>query len=46
MTSRSRAVTGATSGTVNCNVGDEIVCEIDGIGRLVNTLVADGPPAA
>ena len=38
-------LTGTPEGTVNCDVGDEVVCEIDGIGRLVNTLVADGPPA-
>jgi 2-keto-4-pentenoate hydratase/2-oxohepta-3-ene-1,7-dioic acid hydratase in catechol pathway len=28
------------------NVGDEVVCEIDGIGRLLNTLVADAPVGA
>jgi 2-keto-4-pentenoate hydratase/2-oxohepta-3-ene-1,7-dioic acid hydratase in catechol pathway len=30
----------------NVEVGDEVWCEIDGIGRLVNTLVADAaePP--
>ena len=39
-------LTGTPEGTVNCNAGDEIACEIDGIGRLVNTLVADTPPAA
>jgi 5-oxopent-3-ene-1,2,5-tricarboxylate decarboxylase/2-hydroxyhepta-2,4-diene-1,7-dioate isomerase len=38
-------LTGTPEGTVNCNAGDEIVCEIDGIGRLVNTLVTDPPPA-
>jgi 5-oxopent-3-ene-1,2,5-tricarboxylate decarboxylase/2-hydroxyhepta-2,4-diene-1,7-dioate isomerase len=31
-------LTGTPEGTVNCNAGDEIVCEIDGIGRLLNTL--------
>ncbi len=31
-------LTGTPEGTVNCNAGDEIACEIDGIGRLVNTL--------
>ena len=31
-------LTGTPEGTVNCNAGDEVVCEIDGIGRLVNTL--------
>jgi 5-oxopent-3-ene-1,2,5-tricarboxylate decarboxylase/2-hydroxyhepta-2,4-diene-1,7-dioate isomerase len=34
-------LTGTPDGTVNVNVGDEVVCEIDGIGRLVNTLVGD-----
>jgi len=32
-------LTGTPEGTVNCKAGDEIACEIDGIGRLVNTLV-------
>ncbi|WP_326539545.1 fumarylacetoacetate hydrolase family protein [Pseudorhodoferax sp.] len=31
-------LTGTPEGTVNCNAGDEVVCEIAGIGRLVNTL--------
>jgi len=30
-------LTGTPDGVVNVNVGDEVVCEIDGIGRLVNT---------
>jgi 5-oxopent-3-ene-1,2,5-tricarboxylate decarboxylase/2-hydroxyhepta-2,4-diene-1,7-dioate isomerase len=34
-------LTGTPQGVVNVNVGDEVVCEIDGIGRLVNTIVAD-----
>ena len=34
-------LTGTPDGVVNVNVGDEVVCEIDGIGRLVNTLVGD-----
>jgi 5-oxopent-3-ene-1,2,5-tricarboxylate decarboxylase / 2-hydroxyhepta-2,4-diene-1,7-dioate isomerase len=34
-------LTGTPEGVSNVNVGDEVVCEIDGIGRLVNTLVAD-----
>ena len=34
-------LTGTPDGTVNVNVGDEVTCEIDGIGRLVNTLVGD-----
>ena len=34
-------LTGTPDGVVNVNVGDEVVCEIEGIGRLVNTLVGD-----
>lgn len=34
-------LTGTPEGVVNVKVGDEVVTEIDGIGRLVNTLVAD-----
>ena len=34
-------LTGTPEGTVNVDEGDEVVCEIDGIGRLVNTLVGD-----
>ncbi|MEO7851148.1 MAG: fumarylacetoacetate hydrolase family protein [Rubrivivax sp.] len=34
-------LTGTPEGVINVNVGDEVVCEIDGIGRLVNTIVAD-----
>ena len=34
-------LTGTPEGVVNVNVGDEVVCEIEGIGRLVNTLVGD-----
>ncbi len=34
-------LTGTPEGVVNVNPGDEVVCEIDGIGRLLNTLVAD-----
>ena len=36
-------LTGTPEGVVNVNVGDEIVTEIDGIGRLVNTIVGDEP---
>lgn len=32
-------LTGTPEGTVNCNAGDEVACTIEGIGRLVNTLV-------
>ncbi len=34
-------LTGTPQGTVNVDAGDEIVCEIDGLGRLVNTLAPD-----
>ena len=34
-------LTGTPDGVVNVNAGDEVVTEIDGIGRLVNTLVPD-----
>ncbi len=36
-------LTGTPEGVVNVNAGDEVVCEIDGVGRLVNTLVAEQP---
>jgi 5-oxopent-3-ene-1,2,5-tricarboxylate decarboxylase/2-hydroxyhepta-2,4-diene-1,7-dioate isomerase len=35
-------LTGTPEGVVNVNVGDEVVTEIEGIGRLVNTIVGDG----
>jgi 5-oxopent-3-ene-1,2,5-tricarboxylate decarboxylase / 2-hydroxyhepta-2,4-diene-1,7-dioate isomerase len=34
-------LTGTPEGVVNVNVGDEVVTEIDGIGRLVNFIVDD-----
>ena len=34
---------GTPDGVVNVNVGDEVITEIDGIGRLVNTIVGDEP---
>jgi 5-oxopent-3-ene-1,2,5-tricarboxylate decarboxylase/2-hydroxyhepta-2,4-diene-1,7-dioate isomerase len=34
-------LTGTPDGVVNVNVGDEVITEIDGIGRLVNTIVGD-----
>ena len=34
-------LTGTPEGVVNVNVGDEVVTEIQGIGRLVNTIVSD-----
>jgi 5-oxopent-3-ene-1,2,5-tricarboxylate decarboxylase/2-hydroxyhepta-2,4-diene-1,7-dioate isomerase len=33
-------LTGTPEGVVNVNPGDEVVCEIDGIGRLMNTIAA------
>lgn len=43
MTLRSGDVilTGTPEGVANVEVGDEVVTEIDGIGRLVNTIVGD-----
>jgi 5-oxopent-3-ene-1,2,5-tricarboxylate decarboxylase/2-hydroxyhepta-2,4-diene-1,7-dioate isomerase len=34
-------LTGTPDGIVNVAIGDEVVTEIDGIGRLVNTIVGD-----
>jgi 5-oxopent-3-ene-1,2,5-tricarboxylate decarboxylase/2-hydroxyhepta-2,4-diene-1,7-dioate isomerase len=34
-------LTGTPEGIVNVNEGDEVVCEIDGLGRLVNVVVSD-----
>lgn len=34
-------LTGTPDGVVNVNEGDEVVTEIDGIGRLLNTIVGD-----
>ncbi len=38
-------LTGTPEGVSNVQPGDEVVCEIDGIGRLVNTLVDEEPAA-
>ena len=35
-------LTGTPDGVINVNPGDEVVTEIQGIGRLVNTIVGDG----
>ena len=35
-------LTGTPDGVVNVDAGDEVVCEIEGLGRLVNTLVSEG----
>ena len=34
-------LTGTPEGVVNVDAGDEVVCEIDGLGRLGNTIVGD-----
>ena len=34
-------LTGTPDGVVNVQAGDEIVCEVTGIGRLLNTIVDD-----
>ncbi|MBV8911347.1 MAG: fumarylacetoacetate hydrolase family protein [Gammaproteobacteria bacterium] len=34
-------LTGTPEGVTNVEVGDEVICEIDGLGRLQNTIVAD-----
>ena len=34
-------LTGTPEGVSNVDVGDEVVTEIEGIGRLVNTIVGD-----
>ena len=34
-------LTGTPEGIVNVNAGDEVACEIDGLGRLVNTIASD-----
>ena len=34
-------LTGTPEGVVNVEAGDEVVCEVEGLGRLVNTLVGD-----
>jgi 5-oxopent-3-ene-1,2,5-tricarboxylate decarboxylase/2-hydroxyhepta-2,4-diene-1,7-dioate isomerase len=36
-------LTGTPDGVVNVKVGDEVVTEIEGIGRLVNSIVGDAP---
>lgn len=37
-------LTGTPKGSVDVPVGQEVVCEVEGIGRLVNTLVQDWEP--
>lgn len=36
-------LTGTPAGVQNVMPGDEVVCEIDGLGRLENTIVLDAP---
>ena len=36
-------LTGTPEGAVNVDVGDDVVCEIDGLGRLENTIAGDAP---
>ncbi len=36
-------LTGTPEGVVNVDPGDEVACEIDGLGRLINTIVTEGP---
>jgi 5-oxopent-3-ene-1,2,5-tricarboxylate decarboxylase/2-hydroxyhepta-2,4-diene-1,7-dioate isomerase len=38
-------LTGTPKGSVDVKPGDEVVCEVESVGRLVNTLVADWEPA-
>ena len=38
-------LTGTPRGSVDVQSGDEVVCEVEGIGRLCNTLVPDWEPA-
>ena len=37
-------LTGTPKGSVDVQPGDEVVCEVQGVGRLVNHLVADWQP--
>jgi 5-oxopent-3-ene-1,2,5-tricarboxylate decarboxylase/2-hydroxyhepta-2,4-diene-1,7-dioate isomerase len=34
-------LTGTPEGAINVDIGDEVVCEIEGLGRLQNTIVGD-----
>jgi 5-oxopent-3-ene-1,2,5-tricarboxylate decarboxylase/2-hydroxyhepta-2,4-diene-1,7-dioate isomerase len=34
-------LTGTPEGIVNVDIGDEVICEIDGLGRLVNDIASD-----
>lgn len=37
-------LTGTPKGSVDVPVGEEVVCEVEHVGRLVNTLIADWEP--
>jgi 5-oxopent-3-ene-1,2,5-tricarboxylate decarboxylase/2-hydroxyhepta-2,4-diene-1,7-dioate isomerase len=39
-------LTGTPKGSVDVPVGAEVACEVQGVGRLLNTLIADWQPAA
>ena len=34
-------LTGTPEGVTDVGVGDEVACEIEGLGRLVNTIAGD-----
>jgi 5-oxopent-3-ene-1,2,5-tricarboxylate decarboxylase / 2-hydroxyhepta-2,4-diene-1,7-dioate isomerase len=38
-------LTGTPKGSVDVRAGDEVVCEVEGLGRLLNTLAADWQPS-
>jgi 5-oxopent-3-ene-1,2,5-tricarboxylate decarboxylase/2-hydroxyhepta-2,4-diene-1,7-dioate isomerase len=38
-------LTGTPKGSVDVKPGDEVVCEVEGVGRQVNTILADWEPA-
>jgi 5-oxopent-3-ene-1,2,5-tricarboxylate decarboxylase / 2-hydroxyhepta-2,4-diene-1,7-dioate isomerase len=38
-------LTGTPKGSVDVQPGDEVVCEVQGVGRLLNTIVGDWTPA-
>ncbi|QIL82838.1 2-hydroxyhepta-2,4-diene-1,7-dioate isomerase [Diaphorobacter sp. HDW4A] len=39
-------LTGTPDGVADCKVGDEVITEIGGVGRLVNTIVGEPQPPA
>ena len=38
-------LTGTPKGSVDVQPGDEVVCEVQGVGRLLNTIAPDWTPA-